>query len=36
VVNQNVQPVALMEISDDELLTRVEGILGRRQEPDDE
>ncbi len=36
VVNQNVQPVALMEISDDELLSRVEGILGRRQEPDDE
>jgi hypothetical protein len=36
VVNQNVQPVAFMDVTDEDLIERVEQILGRRQEPDDE
>jgi hypothetical protein len=36
VVNQNIQPTAYMDVSDEELIDRIEHVLGRRTDPDSE
>lgn len=36
VVNQNIAPTAFMEMSDDEMIERIEGIMGKRIDPEDD